>query len=42
VAVIAVLVALAYRLLAAPVPSAAHSDAAHLANGAKAGRKRAE
>ena len=37
-AVITVLVALAYRLLAMPVPSDADSDAAHQANGAEAGR----
>ena len=42
VAVITVLVALAYRLLATPLPFAADSDAAHQANGAEAGGKRAE
>ncbi len=41
VAVISVLVALAYRLLAMPAPSTTHRDAAHQANGAKAGRKHA-
>jgi hypothetical protein len=43
VAVITVLVALAYRVLATPLlPLAADSDAAHQANGAEAGRKHAD